>query len=53
LTVPPVAPAAGVVQLPCAPPWKLNDTKVGPIGSTSFRTTFVAESGPALFTTRV
>src|SRR5258706_522584 len=49
LTVPPVAHTAGVVQVPgTLPPVNVAETKVGPIGSTSFNTTFRAVSGPAL-----
>src|SRR5438445_551963 len=39
----------GCVQVPCRlPPVNCAETKVGPVGSTSFSTTFCAVAGPLL-----
>ena len=49
LKVPPVAPTAGVVHVPATlPPVNVAETKVGPVGRTSFNTTFCAVAGPLL-----
>ena len=44
-----MAPTAGVVHVPATlPPVNVAETKVGPVGRTSFNTTFCAVAGPSL-----